>query len=130
MPFRATNAANWSSIIRIGAKMAVIRRRIARRAVSSHTQRAGRFPYGESRLGSGPIKGIPIKSGDVILAADACYFRRSLETLHLPKSGHDRDAILEALTLLRSLAQRGARIFYGHDPEFWEALPQAPAAIT
>ena len=23
MPFRATNAANWSSIIRIGAKMAV-----------------------------------------------------------------------------------------------------------
>ena len=37
MPFRATNAANWSSIIRIGAKMAVIRRRIARRAVSSHT---------------------------------------------------------------------------------------------
>ena len=50
MPFRATNAANWSSIIRIGAKMAVIRRRIARRAVSSHTQRAGRVPYGESRL--------------------------------------------------------------------------------
>ena len=53
MPFRATNAANWSSIIRIGAKMAVIRRRIARRAVSSHTQRAGRVPYGESRLTSG-----------------------------------------------------------------------------
>ena len=50
MPFRATNAANWSSIIRIGAKMAVIRRRIARRAVSSHTQRAGGFPYGESRF--------------------------------------------------------------------------------
>ena len=43
-------AANWSSIIRTGAKMAVIRRRIARRAVSSHTQRAGRVPYGESRL--------------------------------------------------------------------------------
>ena len=37
MPFRAsapgarvTNAANWSSSIRLGAKMAVIRRRIAR----------------------------------------------------------------------------------------------------
>ena len=50
MPFRATNAANWSSIIRLGAKMAVIRRQIARRAVSSHTQRAGRVPYGESRF--------------------------------------------------------------------------------
>ena len=73
---------------------------------------------------------VRLESGDVVLAADACYFRRSLETLHLPKSGHDRDAMLAALTLLRSLAQRGARIFYGHDPEFWEALPQAPAAIT
>ena len=52
MLFRATNAANWSSIIRIGAKMAVIRRRIARRAVSSHTQRAGKVPSGESRLKS------------------------------------------------------------------------------
>ena len=50
MPFRATKAANWSSIIRIGAKMAVIRTRIASRAISSHTQRAGRVPYGESRL--------------------------------------------------------------------------------
>ena len=50
MPFRATNAATWSSIIRTGAKMAVIRRRIARRAVSSPIQRAGTVPYGESRL--------------------------------------------------------------------------------
>ena len=49
MAFRATNAANWSSIIRIGAKMAVTRRRIARPAASNHTQRAGRVPYGESR---------------------------------------------------------------------------------
>ena len=50
IPFLATNAANWSSIIRIGAKMAVIRRRIPRRAVSRHIQWAGRVPYGESRL--------------------------------------------------------------------------------
>ena len=50
VPFRATNAANWSSIIRIGAKMAVIRRQIARRADSRHTQRVGRVPYGESRF--------------------------------------------------------------------------------
>ena len=49
MPFRATNAANWSSIIRISAKMAVIRRQIARRAVSNHTQRLGKVPYEKSR---------------------------------------------------------------------------------
>ena len=48
MPFRATNAANWSSIIRIGAKMAVIRRRILHvdPRFRATTQRAGRVPYG------------------------------------------------------------------------------------
>ena len=64
MPFRATNAANWSSIIRIGAKMAVIRRQIARRAVSSHTQRAGKVPSGESRL----KLALPFKSGSAPVA--------------------------------------------------------------
>ena len=34
------------------SKMAVIRRQIARRAVSSHTERAGTVPSGESRLSS------------------------------------------------------------------------------
>ena len=92
MPFRATNAANWSSIIRIGAKMAVIRRQIARRAVSSHTQRAGKVPSGESRFITlaaesaleaarqaereiaagnyrGPLHGIPIGLKDVFNTA-------------------------------------------------------------
>ena len=63
MPFRATNAANWSSIIRIGAKMAVIRRQIARRAVSSHTQRAGKVPSGESR-----VKDADKRSEDYLMA--------------------------------------------------------------
>ena len=49
-PFHAIHAADWFSIIRVGAKMAVIRRRVARRAVSSHAQRAGKVPYWESRL--------------------------------------------------------------------------------
>ena len=68
MPFRATNAANWSSIIRIGAKMAVIRRQIARRAVSSHTQRAGKVPSGESRLSAlnrRSVAGVPCVQADI-----------------------------------------------------------------
>ena len=73
---------------------------------------------------------VRLETGDVILAADACYFRRSLEGLHLPKTGHDRVAMEESLKLLRTLEGRGARIFYGHDPEFWRDLPQAPTAIT
>ena len=43
--------------------MAVIRRRIARRAVSSHTQRAGRVPYGESRVMRICLRGISAPLG-------------------------------------------------------------------
>lgn len=72
---------------------------------------------------------VRLASGDVILAADACYFRRSLEALHLPKTGHDHVAMHDSLALLKAMAKRGTRIFYGHDPEFWQALPHAPVAI-
>ncbi len=69
------------------------------------------------------------KREEVILAADSCYLRRTLESLHLPPIVHDRDAMLQSLATLRTLQARGARIFYGHDPEFWATVPQAPAAV-
>ena len=50
MPFRATSDANWSSFIRIVAKMVVIRRRNCTSSGSRHTQRARCVPYGESRI--------------------------------------------------------------------------------
>ena len=37
VPFRATNAATWSPIIRIGAKMVVIRRRMHVERFESHS---------------------------------------------------------------------------------------------
>jgi glyoxylase-like metal-dependent hydrolase (beta-lactamase superfamily II) len=67
--------------------------------------------------------------GDVVLAADACYLRHTLEALHLPAVAHDREGMLEALRRLRALRDAGTRIFFGHDPEFWATLPQAPAAV-
>ncbi len=73
---------------------------------------------------------VRLASGDVVLAADACYFRRTLEELHLPKLVHDRTAMLDSLLLLRRLRAAGARIFYGHDPDFWRKLPQAPLEIV
>ena len=71
-----------------------------------------------------------LEGGDVVLAADACYFRRSLEALHLPKVGHDRAAMRDSLVRLRELQRRGARILYGHDPEHWASLPKAPAPVV
>jgi N-acyl homoserine lactone hydrolase len=67
--------------------------------------------------------------GEVVLAADACYLRRTLDDLHLPAVLHDREAMLRSLEALRALRDRGAQIFYGHDPEFWGTVPQAPAAV-
>lgn len=73
---------------------------------------------------------IRLASGDVVLAADACYFKRTLDELHLPKLVHDRSQMIESLLALRRLKAQGARIFYGHDPEFWKEVPQAPLEIV
>ncbi len=67
--------------------------------------------------------------GAVLLTGDACYFRRTLENMHLPKVVFDRTQMRASLEAIRALQVRGARIFYGHDPEFWETVPQAPARI-
>ncbi len=73
---------------------------------------------------------VRLAAGDVVLAADACYLRRSLEEMHPPRTRHDREATLRSFRTLRALRDRGARIFYGHDPEFWDSVPKAPAEIV
>jgi glyoxylase-like metal-dependent hydrolase (beta-lactamase superfamily II) len=72
---------------------------------------------------------ITLGSGTVLLAADSCYLRRTLEQLHLPPVVFDPAAMRETLGRLRELQARGTRIFFGHDPEFWSSVPQAPNAI-
>jgi glyoxylase-like metal-dependent hydrolase (beta-lactamase superfamily II) len=67
--------------------------------------------------------------GEVVLAADACYFCRTLRERRLPRFAHDREAMLASLDRLDRLEAGGARIFFGHDPEFWKGVPQAPAPI-
>lgn len=71
-----------------------------------------------------------LESGDVVLAGDACYFCRSLRERRLPPGAFDRDAMLRSYDRLAQLEAGGARLFYGHDPEFWADVKQAPAAIT
>lgn len=72
---------------------------------------------------------VRLDSGDVLLAGDACYLRQTLENLHLPKNVHSEEEMLESLGRVRALQAAGTRIFYGHDPDFWETVPQAPAEI-
>jgi glyoxylase-like metal-dependent hydrolase (beta-lactamase superfamily II) len=68
--------------------------------------------------------------GDIVLAADSCYFCRTLRERRLPRFAHDHQAMLVALDRLEALKKGGARIFFGPDPEFWETVPQAPQAIV
>ena len=71
-----------------------------------------------------------LEGGEVVLAADACYFCRTLRERRLPRYVHDREAMLTSLDRLERLEQGGARIFFGHDPAFWQGVPQAPDPIV
>jgi N-acyl homoserine lactone hydrolase len=71
-----------------------------------------------------------LAGGDVVLAADSCYFCRTLRERRLPRFAYDKEMMLNSLDRLAALEKAGARIFFGHDPEFWQTVPQAPAAIV
>jgi glyoxylase-like metal-dependent hydrolase (beta-lactamase superfamily II) len=67
---------------------------------------------------------VRLDSGDVVLTADACYLRRTLDADHLPPQPYDREAMLTSLRRLRELRGAGARVVYGHDPEAWSTVPE------
>ncbi len=73
---------------------------------------------------------VALPGGPVILTADACYFRETLEQLALPPVVHDREEMIASLHRLRAWRDAGARLFFGHDPEQWKGVPQAPAKIV
>ncbi|HZB91595.1 MAG TPA: N-acyl homoserine lactonase family protein [Stellaceae bacterium] len=73
---------------------------------------------------------VRLPSGEIVLAADACYFCQTLRERRLPKNVHDRAEMLASLERLATLESRGARIFFGHDDAFWRTVPQAPQPIA
>ena len=70
-----------------------------------------------------------LAGGETVLAADACYFCQTLRERRLPRYVFDRDAMVESLDRLQALEASGSRIIFGHDPDFWKTVPQAPAEI-
>ncbi|WP_416899293.1 MAG: N-acyl homoserine lactonase family protein [Minwuia sp.] len=72
---------------------------------------------------------VKLDSGEIVLTGDACYLRQTLAEMKLPRILFNAEQMLESLRKLKALQDRGARIFYGHDPEFWKTVPQAPEAI-
>jgi N-acyl homoserine lactone hydrolase len=69
------------------------------------------------------------RGGEFVLCGDACYLKESLEKLHTPGVIADKEAALAVFHRLREMQARGARIMFGHDPEFWKTVPQAPIRL-
>ena len=59
---------------------------------------------------------VRLGAGDVVLTADACYLRRSLEARALPSFGWDLERQRRVLDRLARLEADGATLVFGHDP--------------
>jgi len=60
--------------------------------------------------------------GPVVLAADACYFARTLDGGPLPSFTHDLEAQERSLARLRAERSAGTEVIPGHDAEIWRRL--------
>ncbi|BCW87970.1 N-acyl homoserine lactonase AttM [Alphaproteobacteria bacterium SO-S41] len=58
--------------------------------------------------------------GETVLTGDCCYFHRTLSDLKLPGFAHDHEEQLRSIARLKTLADRGARVIAGHDPDQWQ----------
>jgi len=67
--------------------------------------------------------------GEYVLCGDACYLKESLDTMHLPGVIADPESAMRAFQTFRYLQKAGARIMFGHDLEFWQTMPKAPARL-
>jgi glyoxylase-like metal-dependent hydrolase (beta-lactamase superfamily II) len=72
---------------------------------------------------------VQLATRTVILAADCCYLKRTLDALHLPNFGYNREWMREVLLDLRRRQSEGAQIFYGHDPDFWKTVPKGEPIV-
>jgi N-acyl homoserine lactone hydrolase len=72
---------------------------------------------------------VRLPTGDVVLTADACYFCRTLRERRLPKRHYNTEQMLRSLDKFAELEAKGARIFFGHDGDFWKDVPQAPLPV-
>src|SRR2546422_473177 len=69
------------------------------------------------------------ETGPVILAADSCYWQEHIDKERVPGVVWNPTQALHSIKRLKTIARlTGARIFPGHDPNFWETVRQSPDA--
>jgi glyoxylase-like metal-dependent hydrolase (beta-lactamase superfamily II) len=69
------------------------------------------------------------EKGTIVLTGDACYFCQTLRERRLPQRVFNREQMLASLDRLETLERSGAKLIFGHDPEFWKGVPQGPAPL-
>ncbi|GJD48361.1 N-acyl homoserine lactonase AttM [Methylobacterium crusticola] len=65
----------------------------------------------------------------LLLTADACYLRRSMDEIRLPRILADAAETEASLRRLRRMRDAGTQTLYGHDAAQWAGVPKAPAAV-
>lgn len=69
------------------------------------------------------------ETGPVILTGDACYWQVHLDAERIPGVVWDPTLAFHSIKRIKTMARLlGARVFPGHDPEFWRTVKQAPDA--
>jgi glyoxylase-like metal-dependent hydrolase (beta-lactamase superfamily II) len=70
------------------------------------------------------------KGTDLVLTADACYTRETMDRDVLPTVLWDAGEMSHSLARLRALRDKhGATVIYGHDASQWDALRRAPVPL-
>jgi N-acyl homoserine lactone hydrolase len=68
-------------------------------------------------------------TGPVILTGDACYWMEHAQRQRVPGVVWNPTLALHSIKRITTLARLlGARIFPGHDPEFWKTVTRSPDA--
>ena len=62
---------------------------------------------------------VRLDTGEVVMTADSCYMRKTLEEMVLPPFAHSYDAMREVINRYRAMEKAGARLIFGHDPAQW-----------
>jgi N-acyl homoserine lactone hydrolase len=66
-------------------------------------------------------------TGPVILTGDACYWKEHFDAERVPGVVWNPTLAFHSIKRLKTLARlTGARVFPGHDPEFWKTLAHSP----
>jgi N-acyl homoserine lactone hydrolase len=62
---------------------------------------------------------VRLEVGEMLLTADSCYMRKTLDDMMLPPFADSYDAMREVIERFRRMEHAGTKLIFGHDPAQW-----------